>query len=156
MSAVSINQVMTMLTISDFMSADHHRCDDLFAVAEAAADGGNWDKTAADLGGFLDAMRHHFAMEEEVLFPAFEAHTGMTMGPTQVMRMEHQQMRGLFDAMAQAAQKHDADDYLGQCDTLLVLMQQHNLKEEQILYHMTDQVLGGEAAALIGQLQEVQ
>jgi hemerythrin-like domain-containing protein len=145
-----------MQTISDFMSADHHRCDDLFAVAEEAAGGGDWDKTGKKLQDFLESMRHHFAMEENVLFPAFEERTGMTMGPTQVMRMEHQQMRGLFDAMAQAAEKRDKDDYLGQCDTLLVLMQQHNLKEEQILYHMADQALSSEADAVIGQLQEVE
>lgn len=145
-----------MQSISDFMSADHHRCDDLFAAAEEAADGGNWDKTETGLRDFLDSMRHHFAMEEEVLFPAFEERTGMTMGPTQVMRMEHQQMRSLFEAMAQAAEKHDKADFLGQCETLLVLMQQHNLKEEQILYHMADQALSNDTDMVIGRLQEVQ
>ncbi|MBS4098715.1 MAG: hemerythrin domain-containing protein [Sulfuricella sp.] len=145
-----------MQTISDFMSTDHHRCDDLFAVAEEAADGGDWGDAEKKTEVFLDSMRHHFAMEEEVLFPAFEARTGMTMGPTQVMRMEHQQMRSLFEAMAHAMEKHDKDDFLGQCETLLVLMQQHNLKEEQILYHMADQALSSEAGEVIGKLQEVQ
>lgn len=144
-----------METISDFLSSDHHRCDDLFAVAEDVAGEGDWERIAAEFGAFLGSMRHHFAMEEEVLFPAFEERTGMTMGPTQVMRMEHQQMRGLFDAMAQAVEKRDRDDYLGQAETLLVLMQQHNLKEEQILYRMADQMLGGDVPEVIGRLRAV-
>lgn len=41
-----------------------------------------------------------------MLFPAFEAATGMTGGgPTQVMRMEHQQMRGAPTQMAVAAKR---------------------------------------------------
>jgi len=144
-----------METISDFLSSDHHRCDGLFATAEDVAGEGDWERIAAEFGVFLESMRHHFAMEEEVLFPAFEERTGMTMGPTQVMRMEHQQMRGLFDAMAQAVEKRDRDDYLGQAETLLVLMQQHNLKEEQILYRMADQMLGGDVPEVIGRLRAV-
>jgi len=148
-------QANFMETISEYLSSDHHRCDDLFALAEEVAGYGNWERTAAEFGAFLESMRHHFAMEEEVLFPAFEERTGMSMGPTQIMRMEHQQMRGLFDAMAQAVANRDQDDFLGQAETLLVLMQQHNLKEEQILYHMADQVLGGEAPELIARLGAV-
>lgn len=133
-----------MDTISNYMTDDHHRCDELFAQAEMAASGQDWAAIAADLQAFLDSMHRHFKMEEEVLFPAFEERTGMSMGPTQVMRMEHGQMRELFQAMADAVQKQDKDEFLGQAETLLVMMQQHNMKEEQILYRMADQMLAGE------------
>ena len=49
---------------------------------------------------FQDALLHHFAMEEEVMFPAFEARTGMTQGPTAVMRSEHRQMTDLLNRMS--------------------------------------------------------
>ena len=133
-----------MDTISNYMTDDHHRCDELFAQAESAASGKDWSAIAADLQVFLDSMARHFKMEEEVLFPAFEERTGMSMGPTQVMRMEHGQMRELFQAMADAVQNQDKDEFLGQAETLLVMMQQHNMKEEQILYRMADQMLAGE------------
>ena len=144
-----------METISEYLSSDHHRCDDLFAVAEEAAGSKDWEKIVGESGAFLESMRHHFAMEEEVLFPAIEEQTGMSMGPTQVMRMEHQQMRELFEAMAQAVKNRDRDDFLGQTETLLVLMQQHNLKEEQILYQMADHVLANDVAGMLGRLKEV-
>jgi hemerythrin-like domain-containing protein len=98
-------------------------------------------------------MAHHFAMEEAVLFPAFEARTGMSMGPTQVMRSEHEQMRGLIRDMAQALAGSDQDNYLGQSETLNMLMQQHNLKEENMLYPMSDQVLAPDRDQLIQSMQ---
>lgn len=142
-----------MTSITDFLANDHHRCDDLFAIAESAATDDDWNETQVRLDAFLAAMRHHFAMEEEVLFPAFEQRTGMTMGPTQVMRMEHQQMRQLFDALARACGARDQDDFLGQAETLLILMQQHNFKEEQMLYPMADEALEDERDGVIGRLR---
>ncbi|MHB1353964.1 MAG: hemerythrin domain-containing protein [Thiobacillus sp.] len=138
-----------MSTIVDFLGADHRACDDLFASAEAAAAQKNWDSARALFTRFHDAMEHHLTMEEEVLFPAFEARTGMAAGPTQVMRSEHVQMRGLMTDMANAVAASNRDGYLGLSETLNMLMQQHNLKEENMLYPMSDQVLGSERDGLI-------
>ena len=144
-----------MDTISSYMTSDHHRCDELFSQAEAAASGQDWAVIAADLQTFLDSMRQHFKMEEEVLFPASEERTGMSMGPTQVMRMEHVQMRELFDAMSDAVKQQDRDEFLGQAETLLVMMQQHNMKEEQILYRMADQMLSAEMEEVLRKMRDV-
>jgi hemerythrin-like domain-containing protein len=144
-----------MDTISSYMTSDHHRCDELFSQAESAASGQDWGVIAAGLQVFLDSMRQHFKMEEEVLFPAFEQRTGMSMGPTQVMRMEHVQMRELFDAMADAVKQQDRDEFLGQAETLLVMMQQHNMKEEQILYRMADQMLSAEMEDVLQKMRGV-
>ncbi|MHB8759820.1 MAG: hemerythrin domain-containing protein, partial [Thiobacillus sp.] len=75
--------------------------------------------------------------------------TGMAAGPTQVMRSEHVQMRGLMTDMANAVAASNRDGYLGLSETLNMLMQQHNLKEENMLYPMSDQVLGSERDGLI-------
>jgi len=64
------------------------------------------------------------------------------MGPTQVMRMEHIQMKQLFSEMEQAVKARDDAQYLGLSETLMMIMQQHNMKEEQMLYPMMDQTLG--------------
>lgn len=145
-----------MGTIVDFLGSDHRACDDLFASAENAVALKDWASARSLFGRFESAMAHHFAMEEEVLFPAFEARTGMSMGPTQVMRSEHEQMRGLIRDMAQAVAGSDQDGYLGLSETLNMLMQQHNLKEENMLYPMSDQVLATERAELIRSMQGTQ
>jgi iron-sulfur cluster repair protein YtfE (RIC family) len=139
-----------MANISDFMSRDHKACDESFARAEEAASAGDWQAATSAFELFHRAMERHLAMEEEVLFPAFEEDTGMSGGPTDMMRVEHEQMRSLFGEMAAAVAAHDANQYLGLSDTLLVLMQQHNMKEEGMLYPMMDQVLDPRSSELIG------
>jgi hemerythrin-like domain-containing protein len=144
-----------MATILEFLGGDHHACDELFASAEESVSQKNWGGARALFDQFHASMLHHLTMEENVLFPAFEARTSSTGGPTQVMRMEHEQMRGLMQDMADAMAKTDYEGYLGLSETLNMLMQQHNMKEENVLYPMTDQVLAGERDNLIRSMEAV-
>ena len=133
---------------------DHHKhCDEDFANAEEAVQRGDWPACATAFAKLRDDMQCHFHIEEDVLFAAFEQKTGMTSGPTQVMRHEHRQMLELLKQQETAVQNKDADEFNGVAETLLVMMQQHNMKEENILYPMCDQALGGneDVAARIGQ-----
>lgn len=134
--------------------ADHHkRCDEVFADAEAAAAEGRWAEAATGTQRFDRMLTAHLASEEGTLFPAFEEATGMRGGPTFVMRAEHEQMRGLLAELAAAVQAKSKDGFAGAAETLLVLMQQHNLKEENILYPMCDRALGDALSATVqGQL----
>jgi iron-sulfur cluster repair protein YtfE (RIC family) len=121
----------------------HKHCDDLFAAAEAAAHKGHWVDCKVAFQRFRHEMNAHFATEEDVLFPAFERASGMTGGPTQMMRFEHAQMRDLLAALATSVVAADANGFCGTAETLLIMMQQHNMKEESILYPMCDRVLAG-------------
>ena len=141
-----------MTTIRDLLASDHRQCDDYFVTTEQAVADGAWDKADAVFAGFRTAMLRHFAVEESVLFPAFEERTGMRMGPTQVMRTEHAQMRELLEAAESALAARSADDYSGYAETLLIMMQQHNMKEENVLYPMCDQHLAYELETLMPQL----
>lgn len=131
-----------------FFEGDHRRCDALWSEVERGVDAGEGEAEAWT--AFADAMERHFRMEEEVLFPRLEERTGMPpgAGPTAVMRAEHTQMRGLIAEMDRVAQRADWEELADHGDTLLMLTQQHNVKEEGILYPMADQVLGGAWASL--------
>ncbi|MBI5658232.1 MAG: hemerythrin domain-containing protein [Nitrosomonadales bacterium] len=143
-----------MQTISQYLSADHHHCDNLFADAEAAASANDIAAAQAKFASFRREMLQHLAKEEKIMFPAFEQATGSSRGPTSVMRMEHEQMRELFAEMQAALDAKDTGTYAGLSETLLILMQQHNMKEEQMLYPMADRALR-EPDSLIGQMSEV-
>ena len=138
-----------MTTLSAFLAQEHSHCDDLFAEAENAVADAQWPRANSALQRFIEDTQRHFSHEEDVLFPAFEEQTGMRGGPTQVMRDEHAQMNAVFNAMRDALAKQDGNGYLGLSETLLMLMRQHNLKEENILYPMADQALSGQADALL-------
>jgi len=109
------------------MSADHNACDDLFVLAEKAAHANKWQEAENAFNAFRASMAHHFRMEENQLFPALIA-AGGPSGPVQMMLMEHGQMNSLLDNMAIAARQNDALGYTGLSETLLIVMQQHNLK----------------------------
>ncbi|MDO8789550.1 MAG: hemerythrin domain-containing protein [Sulfuritalea sp.] len=120
----------------------HKHCDELFATAEEDCANGDWAAGGKAFARLLDQLETHFTSEEQLLFPAFETATGMTSGPTEVMRGEHRQMRDLMAQMKAALASRDSDAFGGGAETLLILMQQHNMKEENILYPMCDNVLG--------------
>ena len=142
-----------MQRITQALENHHKHCDDAFAAAEAAVIKMHWDEAARLQGVFRAAMQAHFEAEESLLFPAFEAATGNTGGPTEVMRTEHDQIRNLLGAMADALARKDADDFCGHAGTLVIMMQQHNLKEENILYPMCDSSLSTNAGALAERLR---
>jgi iron-sulfur cluster repair protein YtfE (RIC family) len=93
-------------------------------------------------------MEDHFRFEEETLFPPLESASPMASGPTGVMRGEHLQMRRLLAELTEAARARDAGECLGLLETLHLVVQQHNAKEEAILYPMADRALGAVAADL--------
>ena len=55
-------------------------------------------------------------------------------------------------AAGEALAAQDAEDYAGNAETLLILTQQHNMKEENVLYPMCDQHLAGETAGIVKRL----
>jgi len=129
------------MIISNHMKAEHRECDTLFATAEEAIALGEWAEANTRFLDFANETLKHFKEEEEALFPAFESATGMTEGPTQVMRYEHEQVKNLIGNMAEAIEKSDKDAALSIAESMMILLQQHNMKEEQMLYAMCDRQL---------------
>lgn len=121
------------------MSNDHKVCDDAFIEFENIISQKDWPLLKTRWNNFCQKLLSHFEMEEQVLFPAFETATGMTSGPTAVMRSEHQQMRTLVGEIEQALTHNNMEDCQAIADTLMVMIQQHNMKEEHMLYPMSDQ-----------------
>ena len=128
------------MEISQYLIPEHRECDVIFARAEKAAAKGDFATTKDEFIKFADETLHHFKKEEEEFFPAFEEATGSSEGPTRVMKYEHEQVRGLLGKMAQAIESEDRDAYLGLAESLMILLQQHNMKEEQMLYAMADRL----------------
>jgi hemerythrin-like domain-containing protein len=137
-----------------FFTDDHRDSDALWVAIEAVLDLG--DSAALDRAWqqFDQCTRRHLAMEEEVLFPAFERMSGTEDGgPTAIMRQEHQQIRALLDQIGFAIGEGDTEQAFDLGDTLQLVIQQHNIKEEGMLYPMAGQILREEWADLRQELQ---
>lgn len=137
-------------TLAGRLTDDHQGCDRLWAAVEEAVEadqdpGAAWAAFSASLLTHLDA-------EERLLFPEIERATGFGGGPVAVMRMEHEQMRGLVRGLEAHAQHGAWSELLADGDTLLMLIGQHNMKEEGVLYPMAEQLLAAQLAELLPRL----
>jgi len=129
------------MIISSYMRSEHRECDELFASAEKSVIDGNFEQAEKQFLLFADETLLHFKKEEDSLFVTFEEISGSTEGPTRIMRHEHEQVRGLLGKMAGAVESKDADAYLSMAESMMILLQQHNMKEEQMLYAMCDRMI---------------
>jgi hemerythrin-like domain-containing protein len=138
------------MSFKQVLSGQHRACDQELVKIEQAAHKADWAGARQAAKVFIEDTEAHFRFEEQVLFPALESATPMAAGPTSVMRSEHSQMRDLFGELQDASEKRDASQLADAVETLLLLMQQHNMKEENVLYPIADQSLSDN---LLSQLQ---
>jgi hemerythrin-like domain-containing protein len=72
-----------------------------------------------------------------------------------MMRYEHQQLRSLIESMTLALRENRTDDFFGIGESMMIMLQQHNMKEEQMLYPMIDRALGSDAELMIQTLRDM-
>jgi hemerythrin-like domain-containing protein len=143
-----------MATIKEFLTQNHGECDELFAKMEDAVSA-SIESAGEAFGDFVNETEKHFQMEERVMFAEFEQKTGMTQGPTAIMRHEHAQMRKLMEDMKSAIEAKSKDKFFGASETMMILMQQHNMKEEQMLYTMAQQHLSAESDRIVEMMKSI-
>lgn len=142
-----------MTTITQYLKADHHCCDARLAAAETCVAEQRWSMALTAFLEFDTHMRHHLDLEETILFPAFEQIPGTPTGPTSMMRLEHRQIREIAASMKDALTARDADGFSAEADVLHIMMGQHNMKEESVLYPMADCFLADRAGEIIASMQ---
>ena len=142
-----------MTGIHDYMSKHHELCDDIFARAREAVTDDDWEVAERDCNAFLREINRHIDVEENLLFPAFEEHSGMAGGPTHVMRLEHAEMRDHFAEMLAAIAAKENEEYLRAAELVMAILSKHNMKEENILYPMLDNLLGSDGAGMLAQVK---
>ncbi len=125
--------------VNEALSWDHDRLDDLEGRAFKARESGDLAGAKALYAVFAFGLRRHIRFEEELLFPEFEARTGLspTMGPSAVMRDEHREILECLGRIEEAMGDGSASLESLRHGLHLVLGN-HNLKEENIVYPGTD------------------
>jgi len=137
----------TLRGVNEALSWDHDRLDTLEQAAFRKRAAGDFAGAGRLYAEFAAGLRRHNGFEEELLFPAFEERTGFppTAGPTAVMRAEHREIQELLGRIAAGITDSAApvDDLRRRFHAVLG---DHNVKEEEVLYPGTDDVLGAEEA----------
>lgn len=141
-----------MSDIKEFLTQGHRDCDELFAELEDAV-AKNSDESSHKYEKFYDDLTNHFSMEEMVLFPMLNDYTPNS--PLRAMEMEHEQLRELLSKMRKALEQKDKEKFFSLSETLMILMQQHNMKEEQMLYTMAQQRLSAESDRIVDMMKSM-
>lgn len=126
--------------IGAFLERDHEEIDRIFERYQASKDE-NDAASGAVFSKFDERLRRHIDWEEEFLFPVFErrAEKQVVGRPTVLMRHEHEQIRMYLDLIYEAL-----DDDEAPCiyeNALLTTLEEHNRKEESLLYPWFDREL---------------
>lgn len=127
--------------ITEFMSKDHDRLDNILARFR---DTGDTDVAKPKLlfHEFATGLLRHIAWEEEILFPVFGEKTGMRdTGPVAVMQMEHRRIENCIEQIRQKLSANDLKEIDGLTNILLGILTEHNAKEENVLYPWIDRMM---------------
>ncbi len=131
----------TFDNVTAYLSWDHARLDALLHEAGVRVADGRWPDAVESHTLFERGMQRHIRLEEEIVFPLFEARSGIVDGPTAVMRDEHRCMRRALSLMRAGIDAEDADGYAEALSFLNSVRPDHDAREESILYPMTDRLL---------------
>lgn len=138
---------MSEQNIKTYFEADHDRLDNLFKRFQEFKQT-DFPQAKECFKEFKLGLQRHIVWEEEILFPLFERKTGMTSGPTQVMRIEHRQIRDFLEAIHKKVQVQDPGSDPEE-HGLLSVLSVHNQKEEAILYPTIDRLMSDEDRAYV-------
>ena len=133
-------------SVATVLSLDHDRLDGLFGAMRQATAAGRLSDATSHFAQFRAGLERHIRIEEDLVFPAFErlARMPAEAGPTAVMRVEHRAIERLLAAVGdKLAQGRDAS---GEAAELQRTLEAHNMKEESVLYPMTDSLAGPDGA----------
>ena len=141
-----------MTSISRYMRADRRYCDGLLDLIEPLGRSGRWGEVQQALLAFRCALEQHLKREERVLLPAIEEAYGSSEALLAMCR-ENDNVRGLLTAADAASSRHDAQALSAVLSKLRVVMEQHNLHEESVLYPLADALLADRAGDLLQALE---
>lgn len=124
------------MKISEYFEKDHDRLDELFVNFQKCKRT-DMPRARDFFVGFKFGLQRHIVWEEEILFPFFERKTGMSQGPTHVMRIEHRMIGERLEAIHLKVKSGNPDSDQEE-RALLEILAAHNMKEESVLYPAID------------------
>ena len=141
-------------SVTGYLGSERERLDEAQRAVSAAMAAGRLREAATGYEEYEAGLLRHLRIEEELLFPVFEARSGIMNGPTSVMRDEHRQVRAALGHMRRGLERGDARAYADGLRFLDSLLPEHDAKEQRILYPTLDRLLRpGERTALVERLR---
>lgn len=131
---------------------DHSWYEALMLRCQLAVAGEDWPAADRDFKNLVERLKTHMAMEEGILYPAYEAASHAPQGPTTALRQEHDEIVRLVQDMVRLLKSRDSDHVLDSLARLEQLMFKHHEKEEEIFLPMASHILTAKREEILAQL----
>jgi hemerythrin-like domain-containing protein len=141
-----------MSETDNWLVHDHSRYEALMLRCQLAVAGEDWAAADRDFSDLIARLKTHMAMEEEVLYPAYEAASHAPQGPTTALRQEHDAIVRLVQDMVRLLKSRDSERVLEGLAQLEQLMFKHHEKEEDIFLPMASHILTAKRDEVLAQL----
>jgi iron-sulfur cluster repair protein YtfE (RIC family) len=128
-------------SVTTYLSWDHDRLNALLVEVTAEVDAGRLEEARLAYRRWEQGFTRHLRIEEELLFPLFEARAGIVAGPTETMREEHREARRAVATMREGLGRRDVEVFREALQFLRSILPGHMSKEERLLYPATDGLL---------------
>ncbi|HVR71228.1 MAG TPA: hemerythrin domain-containing protein [Vicinamibacteria bacterium] len=128
-------------SVKSYLSWDHERLEHALDDARAHVQEEHMAEARHALDLYVGGLERHMRIEEELVFPVFEARSGMSGGPTTVLRDEHRTIRVALAMMREGVARGDGAGFRAGLRYLETILPEHNAKEEHVLYPTTDRLL---------------
>lgn len=130
-----------METESDWLNHDHRGFEALLARCEEAAEREDWKSARTLFDELVGHLKSHMQMEEEVLYPAYEALAEAPQGPTVALRAEHNEIVRLIRDLSRVLSTQSSDLFVDALSPLDKVLTAHHQKEEEIFLPMAGHAL---------------
>ena len=132
---------------------EHSLYENLLSLCRDAAEAEDWATVDRVIRELVTHLKRHMALEEEVLFPAYEATPHAPQGPTTALRAEHDDIVRLIRDTARVIRTRDSEPVLECLVQLDARMIKHHEKEEDIFLPMASHILDSRRDELLRELQ---
>lgn len=141
-------------TITSCLKSDHDRLDRLLEETVSAFERGDLRALRLRFPEFAHHLRDHMRFEEEFMFPIVERTLCNAEGPICVMRRDHREIEDRLAGMAAALYLGDIAAFRDEHLALTLSLENHNGREERVLYPAIDRILDDKARARL--IEEIQ
>ncbi len=143
-----------MSSTDNWLTHEHSLYENLLSECTEAIGIEDWGTADSLFKKMVVHLKRHIAVEEEVLYPAYEAATHAPQGPTGALREEHDHIVRLIMDMARVIKTKDSDYVLECLAHLERQMIKHHEKEEDIFLPMASHILDARRDEISRQIAE--
>ncbi len=141
---------------SNWLVHDHRKYDVMLEECEEAADIGEWKNAKHLFHDFVNDLKLHMQLEDEVLYPLFIEENGNPEGVITHLSDEHDYLVRLVNDLEYIIKANDFDHFLDSLEPLHRAMNRHNEHEEKIFLSMANRSLLLRRDEIIERLHAVQ